>query len=299
MSESNNANKPVDRMTKFERVIVFRVARGYFFAMAMVAVLLFVGGVAIGARSLVKAEVAKPPAPTATPARAPLTYGVVATEIQREEARAKAGGAPVQVDGDTSDTKGGNADDAELEAASKELRAAFPDPPYSWDNEIEKTCTAPTSFGCLAWGTRVKRQGVVSALGAAFRGTPRDQLVSYIRVLARVLKEAPVEKRLEIAPLVIATERQEREKHEALVASHERSVKEAEEKYNAEVELNNAKYQQWRQSAIYGIAAGFALLIVVSLFLAFLSMERHTRALEQVTRHLSQRNQWGGPDSAA
>jgi uncharacterized membrane protein len=33
---------------------------------------------------------------------------------------------------------------------------------------------------------------------------------------------------------------------------------------------------------LYGVGAGFSLLIVVSLFLAFLSMERHTRALEKL-----------------
>ena len=33
---------------------------------------------------------------------------------------------------------------------------------------------------------------------------------------------------------------------------------------------------------LYGVGAGFALLIVVSLFLAFLAMERHTRALERL-----------------
>lgn len=290
MSQSNASNKPVDRMTKFERVIVFRVARGYFFAMAIVAVILFVGGVVIGIRSLVKSEIAKPATPAAAPPRAPLTYDLVAAELRRTEARAKAGGAAVQVDGDSGNGKAGSDEDPELEAASKELRAAFPDPPYSWDNELEKTCTAPTGFGCLAWGTRIKRQGVVSVLSAAFRGTPRDQLVSYIRVLARVLKEAPIEKRLEIAPLVIATERDEREKYESLISSHARDAKEAQEKYDADVALNSAKYQQWRESAVYGIAAGFALLIVVSLFLAFLSMERHTRALGELTKHLARRD---------
>lgn len=152
---------------------------------------------------------------------------------------------------------------------------------------MEKVCSAPTSFGCLQWGTRIKRQGVVSALNAALRGTPRDELVGYIRVMARVLKQAPVEKRLELAPAVIAAEREARERHAAALNEHKTEAREAEEKYAADVQENDAKYKAWRQSAIYGVGAGFTLLIVVSLFLAFLSMERHTRALEQLTLQLS------------
>lgn len=287
MSQQSIATSATDRMTKFERVIVFRVARGYFFVMAVVAVLLFLGGVAVGARSMLKTEVPPPATPPAPAARTPLSYGIVAAELHKEEERAKSGGAAVEVEGQPGEpgdkTK---AEDPELEAASKELRSAFPDPPYSWDNELEKTCTVPTSFGCLQWGTRIKRPGVVSVLSAALRGTPRDELVSYIRVLARVLKESPVEKRLEIAPTVIATERRERERHEQLLASHQQKAKEAQEKYQADVDLNNAKYRGWRELAIYGVGAGFFLLIVVSLFLAFLSMERHTRALEQLSAAL-------------
>ncbi|MDF3069925.1 MAG: hypothetical protein K0R38_5526 [Polyangiaceae bacterium] len=63
----------------------------------------------------------------------------------------------------------------------------------------------------------------------------------------------------------------------------QRQAREAADQYATDVQLNDAKYRQWRQSGFYGVAAGFVLLIVVSLFLAFLSMERHTRALEQVT----------------
>jgi hypothetical protein len=287
----------VDRITRFERSVVFRVARGYFFVLAVGAVLLCLGGVVLGIRSLAKSEVLPPAAAPAPAGRAPLTYAEVVARLQKEAARAGTGSA-VQVEGDAAGSKQ-SSDDDELDAASKELRAVFPDPPYSWENEVEKTCTAPTSFGCLQWGTRVKRQGVVSALSATLRGTPRNELVGYIRVLARVLREAPVDKRLELAAGVIAAERSAREEHDALVKNHERSVQETKEKYDAEVEANDAKYQQWRQFAVYGVGAGFSLLIVVSLFLAFLSMERHTRALDQVTLLLSSSAQRPRRDEAA
>lgn len=271
-----------DRMTKFERTVVFRVARGYFFAMAIGAVLLFVGGVVLGLRSLAKSEVPKPAPAKPTPERAQLTYAEVMAQMQRA-ARVHAG-STVQAESQPGSPNGrAQAEDPELEAASKELRAAFPDPPYSWEDEVEKTCSVPTSFGCLQYGTRVKRQGVVSALNSAFRGTPRHELVEYIRVLARVLKEAPVEKRLELAASVIAAERDAREEHAAMADKLQRQAREAADQYATDVQLNDAKYRQWRQSGFYGVAAGFVLLIVVSLFLAFLSMERHTRALEQVT----------------
>lgn len=288
MIQSNAKARPLDQMTRFERAVVFRVARGYFFAMAIVAVLLFLAGAVVGARSMIKHDVPRPTAPAAPGERRPLTYHEVAEVLQRKEEQARTGAA-VQVEpqsGDSGSAASGPVD-PELDAASKELHAAFPDPPYSWDNEIEKACVVPTSFGCLQWGTRVKRQGVISALNLALRGTPRDELVSYIRVLARVLKEAPVEKRLEIVPAVLATERTDREKQEQLVASHTHKVKELEEKYQADLDANNAKYRQLREFALYGVGAGFSLLIVVSLFLAFLSMERHTRALEQLTERLA------------
>jgi hypothetical protein len=285
--ERKKLSGSVDRMTKFERTIVFRVARGYFFVMAIGAVLLFLGGVVLGARSLAKSEVPRPAPARAVPERTPLTYAAVLAQMQRAVARV-ATGSTVQVEGQAGEPKGrAQSEDPELEAASKELRGAFPDPPFSWEDEVEKTCTVPTSFGCLQYGTRIKRQGVVSTLSAALRGTPRHELVGYIRILARVLKEAPVEKRLEIAPAVISAEREAREEHEALVSKHQRQSRDAEERYTAEVQLNDAKYREWRQFAIYGVAAGFVLLIVVSLFLAFLSMERHTRALEQVAALLS------------
>src|SRR6478752_6233466 len=280
----------VDRMTRFERSVVFRVARGYFFVMAVGAVLLFIAGVVLGARSLAKSDVPKPPPVKAPPDRAPLTYAEVLAQIQRDAARNA--GSTVQIEGQDGDSKStSQSEDAELEAASKELQAAFPDPPYSWQNEVEKTCTNPTPFGCLQYGTRIKRQGVVSALSAAFRGTPRGELIGYIRVLARVLKEAPVEKRLELAPAVIAAERKAREDQDAVVNGHKRRVREAEQQYATDVEINDAKYREWRQFGVYGVGAGFALLITVSLFLAFLSMERHSRALEQVTLLLSGRTQ--------
>ncbi len=274
----------VDRMTRFERSVVFGVARGYFFVMVVGAVLLFIGGVALGVRSLAKSEVPKPAAAPAPPNRAQLTYPEVLEQLRKAAGRT---GSTIQVEGNSGSKARPESEDSELEAASKELRAAFPDPPYSWENEVEKFCSAPTSFGCLQWGTRVKRQGVVSALNAALRGTPSDEVVGYIRVLARVLKEAPGDKRLELAPAVIAAERDARERHDAAVTKHKNEAREAETKYENDVDQNDAKYRDWRQSAIYGVGAGFTLLIVVSLFLAFLSMERHTRALEQLTLQLT------------
>ncbi len=48
-----------------------------------------------------------------------------------------------------------------------------------------------------------------------------------------------------------------------------------------------AEHDQWRMIGIYGVGGGVSLLVVVSLFLAFLSMERHTRALDRLTSGLA------------
>jgi hypothetical protein len=279
----------IDRMTLFERAIVFRVARGYFLIMAVAAVLLFVGGVIVGARGLTKVSVppAVPVAPVAP--RALLTYFEVAAEVQRVADATRNGSksagtiTPASKDSDEPAKV-----DPALEAASKALRAVFPDPPYSWLDENEQYCAAPTGFGCLQTGTRVKRHGVASEISAALSGVRDDELVDYVNLLARVLRSAPVESRLQLVPATIAIERRGRKQQQKLEAEFKEKQDDATQKYETAVATATAEHDQWRMIGIYGVGGGFSLLIVVSLFLAFLSMERHTRALDRLTSGLAQ-----------
>jgi hypothetical protein len=60
-------------------------------------------------------------------------------------------------------------------------------------------------------------------------------------------------------------------------------ISEIEDRFAAETKANDQKHETRKMLGIYGAGAGFALLIVVSLFLAFLSMERQMRILERLS----------------
>jgi len=75
----------MDSITGFERKVVFRVARGYFFAMAIAAVLVFFAGGALVIRSLAKPTL-QPPSPLAPPKPRPaLSYAQVADYMRTLE----------------------------------------------------------------------------------------------------------------------------------------------------------------------------------------------------------------------
>ena len=277
-----------DKMTRFERAIVFRVARGYFFFMAVCAVLVFVAGVAVGTRGFVKQELPPPVPPPEPAARPALTYKLLLDELQHDADRSahaantiglddQEGGAPPAGAG----TAGKDPLQERFDAALRDLQALFPEPAYTWTNQLERVCTAGGAFGCFHWDTRVKRQGVVGILTTALQpAKSRTDRVELLEVLVRVLKDAPEEKRGELIGPIVQTELRQRARFEALVAAYRAKVDEAKAEYARAVRESEEQHQTWRQWGLYGVGSGFALLIVVSLFLAFLSMERHTRALE-------------------
>jgi hypothetical protein len=277
-------------MTTFERAVVFRVARGYFFLMAIVAVLLFLGGVAFGARSLAKEDIPAPAPPPPVPARAPLTLAEVEDQLRRDAAASAqaAGGIELTPQPGESTRVPAPEEDA-LKKAVDRLKTLFPDPPYSWQNELETVCSVPSAFGCLQSGTRIKRYGVAGTISKALEGMNRSEAIEFLGILFEVLKLAPVDRRLALVLPTISAEKQARDDYARLVAKHRHDTEEQQTKYQLEVDLDRAKHAEWRQLGMYGLGAGFSLLIVVSLFLAFLSMERHTRVLESLVSKL-------GPD---
>lgn len=282
-SNSPTPSPTPDRMTRFERAIVFRVARGYFFAMALLAVAIFVGGAVIGTRGLASHEIPAPVHPAAPPPRRPIDLNAIIADLEREKARAAQAASTIELKPQSGQTAHvAAAEDDDLDRAVKAVRALFPDPPYSWENEVERTCSVPTSFGCLQWGTHVRRFGVVGALSKAFEGMDREEVIDYLGVLADVLKRAPVERRLELVSPIIQAERDGRADYQARLNKHKHQLEEIDANYQTAVDLDKAKHAEWRQSGLYALAIGFGLMITVSLFLAFLSMERHTRALERL-----------------
>lgn len=277
-------------MTTFERAVVFRVARGYFFLMAIVAVLLFLGGVAFGARSLAKEDIPAPAPPPPVPARAPLTLAEVEDQLRRDAAASAQAAGGIELTPQPGEpTRVPAPEEDALKKAVDRLKTLFPDPPYSWQNELETVCSVPSAFGCLQSGTRIKRYGVAGTISKALEGMNRSEAIEFLGILFEVLKLAPVDRRLALVLPTISAEKQARDDYARLVAKHRHDTEEQQTKYQLEVELDRAKHAEWRQLGMYGLGAGFSLLIVVSLFLAFLSMERHTRVLESLVSKL-------GPD---
>jgi hypothetical protein len=258
--------------------------------MAIVAVLLFLGGVAFGARSLAKEDIPAPAPPPPVPARAPLTLAEVEDQLRRDAAASAqaAGGIELTPQPGESTRVPAPEEDA-LKKAVDRLKTLFPDPPYSWQNELETVCSVPSAFGCLQSGTRIKRYGVAGTISKALEGMNRSEAIEFLGILFEVLKLAPVDRRLALVLPTISAEKQARDDYARLVAKHRHDTEEQQTKYQLEVDLDRAKHAEWRQLGMYGLGAGFSLLIVVSLFLAFLSMERHTRVLESLVSKL-------GPD---
>jgi hypothetical protein len=271
-----------ERITRFERVIVFRVARGYFFAMAVLAVILFVTGAVMGLRGLFKEPVALPIPPPAPVARAPVDYAAALKEV--DSPAEKQPTQKLKLDSQLPSAKAKDPTRERIEATLSVIRGLFPDPPYSWNDVTEKVCAVPTSFGCLRIETRVKTVGVASTFETVLKNFDQDEALAYLTVLARVLGEAPSEKRADmIVPIVIA-EIRSREAYAKLEREHRDKVARLNAKYDLDVAANEKKHEEWRAFGIAGVGGGFALLILVSIFLAFLSIERHTRALERLAR---------------
>jgi hypothetical protein len=291
------AADPTDRMSRFERAVVFRIARAYF--------LTCIGGVAVSMRGFFKTTVTAPIMPPPPPQRPKVNYSAVQQELDREAERATNEGSKIGFqDQDvppTGNTEQAGRDPLEqrFDGLVRGLQSLFPAPTYVWTNQMERTCTAPTSFGCLRWENRIKKAGVVATINSALAGvvkdTPRDvikaTMIANLEVLTRVLSEAPIERRLELIEPILQIEKRSQARQANLELEHKARLAEMERNFKTEVELNEAKHEDWKTQGMYGLATGFVLLIVVSLFLAFLSMERHTRILEKLANVDAQRRE--------
>jgi len=283
----------MDAITGFERKVVFRVARGYFFAMAIAAVVVFLGGGALVIRSLAKKNI-EPPAPLVPPKpRTALSFAQVAEYVRTSEEERRNSANRGLEEGDathsTSQARSRGSENpiqARFGEIEKKLRGLFSDPPYTWADEVESVCVDTTSFGCLRRESRVKRRGVVGAINVAVAGVDREERIRLLEILISVLEQTPLPKRGETIIPTIEMERTLTKTDEEALRSYEAKEAEQRSRFQAEDEENEAKHQKWWWQGLYGLGAGFSLLIAVSLLLAFLSMERHTRALEQLVTRL-------------
>lgn len=293
MGENSTTGSSVDRATSFERGVVFRVARVFFLALAILGALAFLAGGAIGLNSLVPDADPEALEIAPIPARAPIDYRMVQAELPPER-----NAAPSAVTPPTTPSPEGSApstarSETRLDVLLKELQSLFPEPPYSWLDVTEKRCVAPTSFGCLRSEYVVTVRGVRPRVLGAFNDLPPAERQEYLEVAVRILKEAPVDKRLAFLEAIIITEEKARARHESLQRKHQQSVEANKLEHEARVFEAKLHQKRSREYALYGMLLGFALLIAVSLLLAILAIERQTRAFQDWARVAQQKADGG------
>lgn len=285
---------PVGGMERFERVVVFRVARGYFFAMAVLGVLTVIGGVIALSLGLVRIPISDPaPPPPIAPPEVVNLARVDKWLAERQAASQQKSNGPSSVFEDSSSARTGHGEDnqrnaqadlrAEAERLEGELRVLFPAPNYVWDDQYLDYCKNMTSFGCIERGRKLEKEGVAKTVRAAFSEFHRiSDVVDMLKLMIAVLKEAPVERRGNLILAVVTTYRDINGKYLDQVQAREAAIERAQAEYKTKVREQEESKSTFRTYGIYGAVGGLALLILVSLFLAHFAIERHLRLLQKL-----------------
>jgi hypothetical protein len=159
------------------------------------------------------------------------------------------------------------------------LRSLFPDSVQPWDDVTEEYCRVNSGYGCLEKGRRISRPGVSRVFHAAFGDAPEAEAAPVLEGVARVLRSAPAERRLMlIVPAAIA--------HMTAKAEHQKKVEEREKEVGAAAEKAEQARSERKElkvglgvGGLYVAGTGFSTAVLAGLFLAFLAIERHLRAL--------------------
>lgn len=276
------------RVDMFEQRIVFRTARGFFVLLALGASLLFVGGVGMSLWSLVPREIPPPVEPPALAPPSPLSYELVQSSLKELElvAAQKSALGLDELAAPQSNMPQKDKVAERIRTLAEELSTLFPAPTYSWTDQVSRVCTVPSAFGCLRFENRVQALGIRSVLIKALEGYDQEEVVVLLETLIRVLKTAPLEARGELIGPTIDVYRLHNESYRAAAAAQKKQVEEARAAWSAQVEALKGQQVMFRTWGLQGLMVGFGGLILVSLFLAFLAMERHTRRLESFTQAL-------------
>ena len=281
--------KTVGRMERFERFIVFRVARGYFFLMAIVAVVgLVVGSFALGS-SFMKIPIERPEEPPAIPPPEPIT--LQALEQWMAQVQNKASRPAESVYEDKAPAKPGDAQVrrqqiSEMEGLVEQLRGLFPQPQYAWDDAWEDYCRVPSQYGCIQRDHRMVRDGVSKLVRAALQGLDRQEAIAVLKVMIGVLTPAPVEQRQTLLNPVVQYFKTVNEAYLEKIHEREAAISQAQTEYEERLSSQKAFQQKRRDWGMYGAAGGLALLILVSLFLAHFAIERHLRLMQELVASL-------------
>lgn len=288
---------------KFEQLVVFRIARGYFFVTALVAALGVVVGVFMGAAGVVRIPVSKPdePAPIATPE--PLSLARVDAWLGAQAQDKKQAGVEREETSLLGDAEGGQraksgpdavaATREQLEGLVAKLKALFDDPQYSWANVYEKKCRARTSYGCLQWDKELKKQGVSEAVSTVLRGKRLEERIAFLQVLINVVGAAPMERRGELIVATTDAYNSINRKYLRQVEARDADIARLQAEYESEVQEQQASKARMRIYAAYSAGVGFALIVAVSLFLVHLAIERHMRVMKELLAVLGQASERG------
>lgn len=246
-------------------LFVLRLGRGAYLGAALLGALATVGGGIAFLFGIAQQEDSPPPIPAARVAPA-LTRKTVEDRISR----APDLGKPFSPD---------DAFRGRLRELPEPLAGLFPSDSYGWDDEFEAFCEAPTEYGCLKQGKRLVKVGLVRQVFSAFNDVPEGDAQEVLGAVIAFLKPLPVPDRGRLLRGAVA----------AAIAVR-KEVEEANEKATAEYQQAKAKHAVKAQAtrvaraelfmaAGYLVGSGVAGMVLASLLLALLAIERHLRKL--------------------
>lgn len=289
------ASTPAATVDRFERVVVFRVARGYFLFLAFLALLGLVAGAGAVAWGLIDAYKPLPASPPAPMPPEPLTYlkveefVKVETEADDDHAYLTARGAAGGSGRSAAQPSSLVARDP-LEEHMTRLKPLFPDPPYSWDNVVENYCKVPSPFGCLQQAQRIIKMGVRSEIPSALKmfckADPAADPMAILDTLEAVLLQAPVDKRRDLISSTVEAYCIQLREHWQKLRDHEAEVARLRQGHQEAVRQLQARKDLAKIYGLYAAAGAFALLIAISVFLAHFAIERHLRLLQELVRRI-------------
>lgn len=300
---NDETKKKVTWIETFERNIVFRVARGYFVLMAAVAVLAFGGGLITGFFGFVRVPVVKAPDPPPVPEPPPLSLAAVekwqadqnaADQTKRnrpdvgERSRFAEQATEVnKVSSSELERQRRQQQRTQIETLINQLKTSFPDPPYVWEDLYKTTCVSfIQGYGCIKSERNLEKKGIVGVLSAKLENNKADDIIAKLGALQTVLSTAPVEKRGELIVVTLDAYDDIRRDYTQKVDERESIVARNEAEFRSDTAEQQASKSKFRQWGLYGVAAGLALIVLVSIFLAHLAIERQTRLLRGVLESL-------------
>jgi hypothetical protein len=243
---------------------VLRLGRGAYLAAAVLGALATVGGVLAFVIGSLQRPMPVPAEPVSEPSPTALSLDKVEAVAKERPELARPFDSDNCFKGQL----------VELPISAKDL---FSGSQYAWDDELETYCESPTDYGCLKQGKRLLKVGMWRQFIGALQETSPVDPPEALAMTETFLKTLPLEARLRLfRPAMFAA-------NQAHIAMVETSAK-ATSDYEAAVALyeRDAAEVGERKTVLMGVGAnmvggGVSAMVVASLLLAILAIERHLR----------------------